>query len=291
MLVTLGEILDRANCGGFAVPAPNVFYDLDARACIEAAEERRSPLILDVAPKAVPDLVGLGGILTALAAKASVPVAVHLDHGSSFQEVIQAVRGGFTSVMIDCSSLSYAENTARVREVVEAVRPLGISVEAELGHVGQGASYDGQRSLTDPEEARRFMEETGISALAVAIGTAHGTYAGEPKLDFDRLCRIKELTRFPLVLHGSSGTGKDNIAKACRMGINKVNVCIDILHSVSRALQSADLSGNSAYQVWEIARTAVRTAAAEQMDLTGSAGKAWIPVPTGLTTVKTSMEE
>lgn len=291
MLVTLGEILDRANRGGFAVPAPNVFSDLDARACIEAAEERRSPLIFDIAAKAVPDLVSLGSVLTTLAARASVPVAVHLDHGSSFREVMQAVRGGFTSVMIDCSSLPYEENAARVREVVEAVRPLGISVEAELGHVGQGASYDGQRGLTDPDEARRFIEETGISALAVAIGTAHGTYAGEPTLDFDRLCRIKELTRFPLVLHGSSGTGREKISKACRLGINKVNVCIDILHAVSGALQSADLSGNGAYQVWEIARTAVRAAVAEQIDLTGSAGKAWAAVPSGLAVVRTSMEE
>ncbi len=291
MLVTMAEILRHANANSYAVPAPNVFSDLDGRACIEAAEELNSPLILDVASPAVPDLVGLGHVLTQLAQKASVPIAIHLDHGTRFEEVMQAVRGGFTSVMMDCSKLSYAANVERVRAVVDAVSPLGISVEAELGCVGQGSSYDSGDGLTNPLDAKKFMDETGIDALAVAIGTAHGSYAGTPKLDFDRLARIKELTQAPLVLHGSSGTGEENISKACRLGINKVNVCIDILHAVSAAVQGADLSGNHAYEVWEIARSAVRKEVRHQIEMTGSAGKTWVAIPKGLTVVSTSMAE
>ena len=291
MLVTLAEILNRANEGGYAVSAPNVFSDLDARACIEAAEEMRAPLIFGVAAKAVPDVVALGETLVNLVSKASVPIAIHLDHGSSWDEVVKAVRGGFSSVMLDCSSLPYEENVARVREVVQAVKPLGISVEAELGHVGQGASYSSSAGLTEPEDALRFIEETGISALAVAIGTAHGAYSGKPKLDFDRLVRIKELTKFPLVLHGSSGTGVRKIMKACRLGINKVNVANDVLRAVSDAIQAADLSGNHAYEVWDIARSAVRDEVKHQIHMTGSAKKAWTVVPAGISTVHTTMEE
>lgn len=291
MLTNIGEILDRANRDNYAVPAVNVFSGLDARAVLEAAEELRSPVIFDIAFKAVPEIEILGENLISLGARASVPVAIHLDHGESFETVMKAVRSGFTSVMLDCSMLPYEENAARVREVVNAVKPLGISVEAELGHVGQGTEYSESDGLTDPEEAERFIKDTGISALAVAVGTAHGTYSGTPKIDFDRLLEIKERTHFPLVLHGSSGSGEENIRKACRLGINKVNVCVDILHAVADRIQAADMSGNHAYEIWDLASEAVREEAKHQISMTGSEGKAWNVPVRGLMAVKTSMME
>lgn len=291
MLTNLNEIMYRANQENYAVPAVNVFSSLDARAVLEAAEELHSPIIFDIAYKAVPEIHILGKSLIILAQEASVPVAIHLDHGSDFQTVMKAVQSGFTSVMLDCSMLPYEENVSRVKEVVKALRPLNISVEAELGHVGQGVEYSETELLTDPAQAEQFIKDTGIHALAVAIGTAHGTYKGTPKIDFDRLQEIKERTHFPLVLHGSSGTGEENICKVCRMGINKVNVCVDILRAVSREIQSADLSGDHAYEIWDRISAAVREEIKHQIFMTGSTGKAWeVPVK-GLTVVKTSMME
>lgn len=291
MLTNIGEILKRANKENYAVPAVNVFSGLDARAVLEAAEILQSPVIFDIAYKAVPEIKILGENLRSLACRASVPVAIHLDHGSSFAEIMEAVQSGFTSVMLDCSVLPYQENVAHVREVVNAVKHLGISVEAELGHVGQGTEYADAKGLTDPEGAERFIKDTGIDALAVAVGTAHGTYKGTPRIDFARLAEIKERTRFPLVLHGSSGTGEENICKACKMGINKVNVCVDILHAVAKKLQNADLSQNHAYEIWDLAATSVREETMHQITMTGSEGKAWDVRVKGIMAVKTSMME
>lgn len=291
MLTNAGEIVRRADKEKYAVPAVNVFSTLDARAVLEAAEELRSPVIFDIAYKAVPEVRILGENLRALAAVASVPVAIHLDHGASFTEVMEGVRSGFTSVMLDTSTLLYEENRDCVREVVRSVKPLGISVEAELGHVGQGTEYSELDGLTDPEEAERFIRETGIDMLAVAVGTAHGTYSGTPRIDFDRLAEIKERTKFPLVLHGTSGSGDENIRKACRLGINKVNVCVDILRAAAAKLQGCDLSGNHAYEIWDLAADAVREAAKHQISLTGSEGKAWDVRVKGICAVRTSMME
>lgn len=268
-----------------------MFSGLDGRAVLEAAEELRSPIILGIAYHSVPEISILGKNLRELASRASVPIAIHLDHGSCFEEIIKAVQSGFTSVMLDCSQLSYEENIAHVKNVVETVKSLNISVEAELGHVGQGKNYRQIQELTDPSKAQEFIQRTGISALAVAIGTAHGTYQGTPRLDFDRLIKIKEQTHFPLVLHGSSGTGEENIRKACRLGINKVNVCIDILHAVVKDIQNTDFSGNHAYELWNQISSSVRNAAKYQIELTGSAGKAWSGSTPGISSVLTSMRE
>lgn len=291
MLTNLGEIMNHANQENYAVPAVNVFSTLDARAVLEAAEELRSPIILDIAYKAAPEIHIFGKNLVELVQESSVPVSIHLDHGSDFEIVMKAVQSSFTSVMLDASMLPYEENVLRVREVVKAVSPLNISVEAELGHVGQGSEYSEKEMLTDPSQAEKFIKDTGIDALAIAIGTAHGTYSGTPKIDFDRLQEIKERTHFPLVLHGSSGTGEENICKACKMGINKVNVCVDILRTVVREIQSADLSGNRAYEIWDRISSAVRKEVKHQITMTGSAGKAWKMNAKGLTVVKTSMME
>ena len=142
--------------------------------------------------------------------------AINLDHGKSYEDIMLGINSGFTSIMVDRSSLSYEDNIAQTKETVKMCRPLNISVEAELGHVGQGEDYssDGSDHFTKPEEAKKFVEETGIDCLAVAIGTAHGRYHGTPHIDFDLLKQITNVVDIPLVLHGGSGTGDENLRKA-----------------------------------------------------------------------------
>ena len=182
MLVTMKEILLRANKGGYAVAAPNVCSELDARGALEAAEELNAPVILAVAGTAHPDMVFFGRYLTELCARSKVPAAINLDHGTEYAQAIRAIRAGFTSIMIDRSTLPFEENVREVSELVKVAHSVGVTVEAELGHVGQGQSYDDDRDagLTDPNQAKEYIERTGVDCLAVAIGTAHGAYKGVP---------------------------------------------------------------------------------------------------------------
>lgn len=174
MLVTMKDILDKASAGNYAVAAPNLWTELDARAVIDAAEELRAPLILDIAYPANPDLFLLGQIACYFAKRATVPVAVNLDHGGEKKQILEAFRAGFTSVMIDRSACPFEQNVREVREIVELAHALGISVEAELGHVGMADQYetDGEAALTEPEMAAEFIRQTGVDCLAVAVGTA-----------------------------------------------------------------------------------------------------------------------
>ncbi|MFR7474133.1 MAG: class II fructose-bisphosphate aldolase [Christensenellales bacterium] len=222
MLVTMKEILERASAENYGVAAPNVNTELDARCALEAAEELNAPIILDVGGTANPDIVFYGSFLTRLADASSVPVAINLDHGGSYEEVMSALRAGFTSVMVDRSVLPYEENVKEVSEIVKIAHAMGVSVEAELGHVGQGDNYavDGKTALTDPEEAKKYIEETGVDMLAVAIGTAQ-RHVGTPKIHFDRCKRSKVTGNFPLVLHGGSGSGVRTCA-SLQMGISRL---------------------------------------------------------------------
>lgn len=293
MLVSMKEILDKANKDNYGVLAPNVFTEFDARAYLEAAEDLNAPIILDVAMSCTPDLIFIGKVLQELCRQCRVPAAVNLDHGADFDQVMMAVRGGFTSVMIDCSMWDFEENVRRVKTVVDMVSPLGITVEAELGHVGQGADYEaaGAVLFTNPGQAKNYIEKTGIDALAVAIGTAHGAYRGTPELDFDRLAEIKKATEFPLVLHGSSGTGDEKISKACKLGINKINVCNELLWRTYKKLQSADLAGNNAYELWNVVGDSLKSRVKELIMITGSYGKSWTKTPDGLKRSSTTMRE
>lgn len=297
MLVSMKEILDRASKENYAVGAPNVTTELDARAYIEAAEELKSPLILDVDYIANPDMVFYGQMLRDLAIQSSVPIAINLDHGAGLNEVYSAMQAGFTSVMLDRSAKSYEDNAKEVKYVVDICHEVGISVEAELGHVGQADNYDVDRNaaLTNVEDAVRFIKETGVDCLAVAIGTAHGSYAkGQvPYLDFERLAEIKKAVGqdFPLVLHGSSGTNIEDVRKACQMGINKVNISNDLCKATVKAIKEADLEGNKAYDVWEVAKQANKDKMKEMIKVYGSDGKAWLPESEGLPKRKTSMAE
>lgn len=296
MLTTTKEIITRAAKEGYAVAAPNVSCELDARAYIEVAEDLNCPLILDVAFVAHPDIEFLAKILRGLAEQSSVPVSVQLDHGFAREEIIKAIHAGFTSVMVDRSSLPFEQNVAEVKEIVSIAHACGVSVEAELGHVGFAASYDVDRdaALTSVEEAKAYIEQTGVDCLAVAIGTAHGAYPKgfKPYLDFDRLVEIKKATdNFPLVLHGSSGTDNESLAKACKLGINKVNIANDLCRAAVEALQSTDLSGGAAYGVWTCGANGAKKKLAEMIKVYGAEGKNWLTEYPGLPHVKTTMDE
>ena len=243
-LVNFKEMLSDASHNHYAVGMFDV-SDLEMiRAVVEEAEALRSPVILGAL---APDLVGsrleYWFALTKLAAeKASVPVCIHLDHANTLEEVMRAANIGFSSVMLDASSSEFEENVRRSREVVDAVHSRNITVEAELGHVGNGwvgsgeGSENGPDMLTEPEKVAEFVERTGVDALAVSIGTSHGVYIKAPELDIPRLCQIRETSDVPLVLHGGSGTPDDQLANAVKHGICKVNIYSEMLTAWNSAM-------------------------------------------------------
>ena len=231
-LVTTEELLKKADKEGYAVGAFNVENMEMVQAVIKACEELNAPGILQTTPSTV-KYAGLDMFVAMVAAeaeKASVPIALHLDHGSSFELAMQALRLGYTSIMIDGSKLAIDENIKLSKSVADACRPSGIPVEAELGKVG---GKEDDMSCDDPgytevDDAIRFVKETGVTSLAVAIGTAHGIYKGEPKLDFERLSEIKKVISIPLVLHGASGVPDSSVQESIRRGISKVNFATEL---------------------------------------------------------------
>ena len=176
--------------------------------------------------------------------------------------------------MVDRSTLPYEQNVAEVKDLVKVAHALGVSVEAELGHVGQGASYAADRDagLTKPEEAVKYIEDTGIDMLAVAVGTAHGEYVGTPHIDFDRLVEIKKATNgFPLVLHGGSGSGDENLKKACQLGINKVNIYTDLAKAAVRQINEDGVPG----MIWNSITNGIVKQISYYIELFGGKDKAW----------------
>ncbi len=242
MLVTMKEILEAARAGGYGVTAPNVNNEDTARAAIEAAVENKAPMILDVGYGANSKVVFFGRMCETLAKEANVPVAINQDHGGKFEHAIWAIRAGYTSIMVDRSTLPYDENVAQVAELVKIAHAVNVSVEAELGHVGQGVQYaiDRDAALTNPDQAADYVAKTDIDCLAVAIGTAHGEYKGTPYLDFDLLHKLFETVKVPLVLHGGSGTGDENLAKATREGISKVNLATALYKAGAKSWNDED---------------------------------------------------
>ena len=232
-LVTTKEMLLDAQKGSYAVGAFNVENMEMVMAVMEAAEELKSPVIMQTTPSTV-KYAGLDYFLAnvkAAAERVSVPVAMHLDHGSSFELAMQAYRTGYTSIMIDGSHESFEGNIAVSKAVADACAPSGIPVEAELGKVGgKEDDLDGgdDNPYTDPEQAVEFVKRTGVNSLAVAIGTAHGVYKGEPKLDLGRLSEIRKVIDIPLVLHGTSGVPDETVTECVNRGICKVNYATDL---------------------------------------------------------------
>jgi len=233
-LVSMKAILQKAREENYAVLATNLLNLEMLLGGIKAAELCESPLILQLAPVqfTTSPLHIFGPILIQAARNASVPVAVHLDHGFEMQHIIDSIDLGFTSVMFDGSSLEYEENIELTRQVVEYAKKYNVTVEAELGYVGtEGYIVDHSIKkyyMTQPDSAENFIVETGCDALAVAIGNAHGLYRDQPKLDFKLLAEIRNRTSIPLVLHGGSGTSEKDLQKCVELGICKVNLASDI---------------------------------------------------------------
>lgn len=229
MIVTMSELLQKAKREGYGVAAPNVWSGVTVKSVFEAADELKAPVIFDCAGiHNLEETVAMVRFYEKIFPQVSG--AINLDHGGDFEEIIRAIRCGCTSVMVDRSTLSFEENVKEVREIVKIAHAVGVSVEAELGHVGQGFEYETTREagLTRKEEAVEYVKQTGVDCLAVSVGTSHGAYKGTPNLEFGLLSELHQTVKVPLVLHGGSGTGDDNLQKAVKTGIQKVNLCTDL---------------------------------------------------------------
>jgi len=280
-LVTTERMLMNAQKGGYAVGAFNVENLEMVQAVVEVAEELESPVILQTSAKTVKyaRFPYLYALVKAAADSVSVPVALHLDHGNSFELAMQALRAGYTSIMIDGSHESFEKNLELSKKVVEACAPSRVPVEAELGKVG-GKEDDidgGKGGLTDPLEAKEFVERTQVSSLAVAIGTAHGVYKGEPKLDLDLLSRIRELVEVPLVLHGGSGLAEETIKECIKRGICKVNYATELriafTEGVKQVLsEKTNIIDPKIFSA--VGREKVKQIVLEKIQICGSAGNA-----------------
>ena len=234
MLVNMKEILGKARAEGYGVGFFNAVNVEMARAVIETAEALGAPVIVGTAEVLLPamELERVAEYLIPMAKKARVPVCVHYDHGLRFARCMQALRLGFTSIMYDCSTLPYEENVAQVAEMVRICRAMDATVEGELGHVGDNAGAGKllrpEDYYTDPDQAVDYVRRTGVDALAVAVGNAHGDYKFPPKLDFDRIDTIARRTGVPLVLHGGSGLADDDFRRAVALGVSKINIFTDL---------------------------------------------------------------
>ena len=235
MLMNMKDLLAVANEHNFAVPAFNVSSNMILKGVMHTCEEMQAPVIIAIHPDEL-SFVEDSFVKAVIeeAHKATVPVCIHLDHGAKFEQVLRAIQDGFTSVMIDGAHLPFEENIAITKKVVEVAHPVNVSVEAELGTIGTADDYGeaGSKEIiyTEVDDAVKFIKETDIDCLAIAIGTAHGLYPKDrkPKLALDRLKEIKAAVSIPLVLHGGSGNPDDEIAQSVKLGVNKINISSDI---------------------------------------------------------------
>lgn len=278
MYVSSKEMILEARRGGYAVPAFNAENLEMVQAIIEAAEEARSPVMIQTTPSTVKyiTLRQAVAMVKADAEVATVPVSLHLDHCESYEAVAAAIDAGYSSVMIDASKLPYEENIAVTQKVVAKAKPLGITVESELGTVGgKEDGHSAEIAYTDPDEALDFFTRTGIDIFAIAIGTAHGFYKGEPKLNFELLAKIKDMIDCPLVLHGGSGIPDEMIKRTIELGINKVNYATELRAAATKAVRAAlvDEAIIDPKKYMGKARDAVRELCLHKIDVCGSRGK------------------
>lgn len=305
MLVTGNDILVPARAGQYGVGAFNTNNMEITQAIIHTAEKLRSPVIVQMSEGAIKyGGQDLANIVIDLAQRASVPVALHLDHGSSYDSCLKAIKMGFTSVMIDASHHPFEENVAETKRVVEAAHAMGISVESELGRLGGIEEHvvvdEKDAFLTDPDEAVKFIELTGTDYLAIAIGTSHGAYKGKgrPYIDQARIAKIGSMTTIPLVAHGSSGVpaeivqrfrdaggeigdaagiADDDLREACKHGIAKVNVDTDLRLASTvgiREVLKATPKEFDPRKVFGKAREVMSSIVEHKMGVLGSIGKA-----------------
>lgn len=278
MLVNLNDVLKKAQSEKYAVGLFNTTDTDMLQAVIEAAEELNSPVILGTAEVLLPygELKLIAPSVIEAAKRASVPVVVHYDHGLTFDRCLEALKLGFSSVMYDGSAKPYEQNLAETREIVKIAHAFGATVEGEIGHVGEAASEDNLLSdmYTTPEEARAYLEATGVDALAVAIGSAHGVYKKKPALNIERLKEIRKTVDVPLVLHGGSGLSDDDFRNTIREGIAKVNIFTDLCLAGERAMRDG-IERNLGYlETRNLKVEYIREAVELKMRLFGSANKA-----------------
>lgn len=281
MLVNMNEVLYKAKEGGYGVGFFNAVNVEMARAVIETAEELNAPVIVGTAEILLPamELERVAEYLIPMAKKAKVPVCVHYDHGLTFERCMEAIKLGFTSIMYDCSTADYESNVEKVAEMTKICHAMNITVEGELGHVGDNAG-EGKLAnpsdyFTDPDVAASFVKRTQVDALAVAVGNAHGDYAFPPKLDFDRIDTISKKTQIPLVLHGGSGLSDDDFKKAVSLGVCKVNIFTDIDKAGKAGIEKGLASGAKTMMgliPYEI--EAMKEVVREKISLFGSVGRA-----------------
>ncbi len=259
MLLNMKELLAVANERNFAVPAFNIGTGQILKAVIECCEEKQAPVILAIHPSEL-EFQGDSFIASCIAAanQSKVPMTIHLDHGSTTEQILRAIRLGFTSVMIDASHHSFEDNAAICKKIVEIAHPLNVSVEGELGTIGTtGNDAEGGTDeiiYTKPDDAAKFIEETGVDTLAIAIGTAHGIYPKgfKPELKLDLLTEIKNKVNIPLVLHGGSANPDEEIAESVKRGINKINISSDIKDAFYQQLRITLANDNKVREPFEL---------------------------------------
>ncbi len=283
MLVNLNDVLIPARRDKYAVGLFNAVNLEMARGIIEAAEETGSPVIMGTAEILLPygPLEDLSYFLIPMAKRAKVPVVIHYDHGLTYDKCMEALKLGFTSIMYDCSTDSYEENVRKVKEMTEIAHSYGASVEGELGHVGNNPTDDGEEQpdpslfYTQPEQAKDFVDRTGVDALAIAVGTAHGAYKLPPKLDFERIETIaKTIPETALVLHGGSGLTDDDFKQAIAKGITKMNIFTDInVAAVKAVVENCKNTEKGMTEMIPYEVEAVKQETIKKMQLFGSVGR------------------
>ncbi|MDY2714141.1 MAG: class II fructose-bisphosphate aldolase [Candidatus Borkfalkiaceae bacterium] len=278
MLVNLNEVLKKAQKEKYAVGLFNTTDTDMLQAVIEAAEESNSPVILGTAEVLLPygELKLIAPSVIAAAKRAKVPVVVHYDHGLTFDRCIEALKLGFSSIMFDGSAKPYEQNIAETREMVKIAHAFGATVEGEIGHVGEAAKEDNLLTdmYTTPEEAKVYLEATGVDALAVAIGSAHGVYKKKPMLNIERLKEISGKIKVPLVLHGGSGLSDDDFKNTIRNGIAKVNIFTDLCLAGERAMKDGEEKKLGYLETRNLKVDYIKEAVKHKMALFGSVNKA-----------------
>ena len=284
MLVNMNDVLIPAKKGKYAVGLFNAVNLELARGIIAAAESSQSPVIMGTAEVLLPygPLEEVSYYLIPMAKKANVPVVIHLDHGLKKETCLKALELGFSSIMYDCSTDSYEENVKKVKEMADIAHSYGATIEGELGHVGDNdGSAEGNSILarpedfyTDPKMAKDFVEKTGIDALAIAVGTAHGAYKLPPKLDFERIRTIANTVDVPLVLHGGSGLTDNDFKRAIEGGISKINIFTDInIAAVEAEFKKFENMSKGIIDLIPAAVEAVKQETLKKMTLFSSVGK------------------
>ncbi|MBE3562854.1 MAG: class II fructose-1,6-bisphosphate aldolase [Hydrogenibacillus schlegelii] len=282
-LVAMTELMRRAKRERFAVGQFNMNNLEFVQAIMEAAELERAPLIFGVSEGALKYMGERYVVALARAAAegSDIPVVLHLDHGSSFESVMRAIRAGFTSVMFDGSHLPFEENVRLTQEIVRVAHAMGVSVEGEIGRIGgvedDLSVEDEEAQITRPEEAIRFFEETGVDALAISVGTAHGIYKGRPKIRFHVIEAVARAIEAPIVLHGGSGVPEEDVRQAIALGVGKINVNTENQVAMTETIKRILAEKPDVYDPRKYlgpARDAMREVVRAKMRLFGSSGKA-----------------